>query len=109
MKIKITRPDGVVIEAEGTAEECVLLLASPAEPVPPTTYKIVLPYIPFEPPALPYIPFQYPTPGFYPATPGFYPATPYPYYFGDPPYNPPYNPTQWYGTLPGSDFTLCSG
>lgn len=29
MKIKVTRPDGTVIEAEGTAEECERIAAAP--------------------------------------------------------------------------------
>lgn len=34
MKIKITKPDGTVVEAEGTAEECARLLAAPPVFVP---------------------------------------------------------------------------
>lgn len=35
MKLKITRPDGTIIEAEGTVEECERLLGAPV-PVPYT-------------------------------------------------------------------------
>lgn len=39
MKIKITRPDGSIVEAEGTAEECAALLGQSAAPAP-----VVVPY-----------------------------------------------------------------
>lgn len=35
MKVKITKPDGTVIEAEGTAEECERIVGAPQPAMPP--------------------------------------------------------------------------
>lgn len=56
MKIKITRPDGTVIEAEGTAEECARMLAAPPVYFVPTPTWIAPQPGPFwyEPPQFSY-------------------------------------------------------
>lgn len=67
MKLKITRPDGTVLEAEGTVEECERLAGAPH----PVQYPIYI-HFPYQPVTVP----VYPT---YPVQP-----YPYPYYVGDP-------------------------
>lgn len=52
MKIKITRPDGSIVEAEGTAEECSALLGQSAAPAPA---PVVVPYhVPLPEPFVPW-------------------------------------------------------
>lgn len=60
MRIKITRPDGSVIDVEGTSEECLKALETFKE-VPPTVAPTVIPvpypypYIyPYHPPSNPW-------------------------------------------------------
>lgn len=53
MRIKITRPDGTVIEAEGTAEECERIAAPPVPVVSPTPFD-TRPVVPFVVPSLPH-------------------------------------------------------
>jgi len=68
MKLKITRPDGTIVEAEGTVEECERLAAA-THPVQ-FQYPIYLQFPYIQPVPLP----VYPT----------YPSYPSPYYVGDP-------------------------
>lgn len=70
MKLKITRPDGTIIEAEGTVEECERLLGAPI-PVPYTL--TLLKTVPV--PVYPVYPVTYPV---YPTGPT-YPINPEPW------------------------------
>lgn len=61
MKAKITKPDGCVIELDGTAEEIARVVGAPPiqlvpyyVPAPPT----VAPYVPFSPYSQPIDPFN---------------------------------------------------
>lgn len=54
MKIKLTRPDGTIVEAEGTADECARLIGQPVQPAIPWAPAPLNPlqpnYYPYQPP-----------------------------------------------------------
>lgn len=58
MKVRITKPDGTIIEAEGTPEECAALIgdrdATPQNVQPPVFIPMPYPVSPAPPPA-PYV------------------------------------------------------
>jgi hypothetical protein len=66
MKVKITRPDGTVIEAEGTSEELAPLVTPPPPAEPIQVQPVIIPFYP-EPvrpsPPWPYAGDQIPWPG----------------------------------------------